>query len=108
METGERDLPRIEITAALESWKTALLAAKRKKRTVSAVHGAMTQGLAAWSAERGYTHLDKLAVPVLDRFVGGWKYAGITHRSRIDLMRSFLKFCVARKWILPLDRKMKR
>jgi integrase/recombinase XerD len=99
IETGEEERPRVDVAAALESWKTALLNAKRKARTVSQVHGAMANSLSAWCKEHGYVHLDRITLEVLDRFVGTWEYASTTHRSRIDLMRSFFKFCVARKWI---------
>jgi integrase/recombinase XerD len=99
IEAGEEDRPRVEITAALDAWKNALLAAKRKARTVSQVHGAMTNSLAEWCKSHGYVHLDKITLPVLDKFVGSWTYASTTHRSRIDLLRSFFKFCVARKWL---------
>src|SRR5215469_3494029 len=46
--------PRVEINSALESWKTALLAAKRGERTIKAVHGAMTKSLVDWCAATGY------------------------------------------------------
>jgi integrase len=99
IEIGEEDRPRVEVAAALESWKAALLTAKRGERTVNQVHGAMAKSLSAWCKDKGYVHIDRLALPVLDEFVATWAYKSTTHRSRIDLMRSFFKFCVARKWI---------
>jgi len=99
IELGVKEVERIEIPTALDSWKAALLSAKRGERTVKQVHGAMTQSLAAWCAENGYVYLDKLTLPVLDKWVGSWDYASTTHRGRIDLARSFFKFCVSRKWV---------
>jgi integrase/recombinase XerD len=99
IEVGEEDRPKIEISAALESWKNALLGAKRKTRTVKQVHGAMANSLSGWCKDNGYVRLDRITLDVLDNFVSTWKYASTTHRSRIDLMRGFFKFCVARKWI---------
>jgi integrase len=99
IETGEEDRPRVEISAALDSWKAALLNAKRKARTVKQVHGAMAKSLADWCKANGYVRLDRITLEVLDKFVGTWEYASTTHRSRIDLMRSFFRFCAARKWI---------
>lgn len=99
IDAGLEDAPRVEITVALDAWLDALRAAKRKERTVSQVHGAMTRSLSEFCDSNGHVHLDKLTLPVLDRFVATWKYASTTHRSRIDLMRSFFKFCVSRKGI---------
>lgn len=89
---------RIEIGAALDGWQAALRGAKRAERTVKHVHGAMARSLQAWCDLAGYVHLDALTTDVLDEWVGGWEYASTTHRARIDLARSFFKFCIARKW----------
>lgn len=97
IESGEVD--RVEIVAALDAWLAALRSAKRKERTVTQVHGAMANSLRQWCSDAGYTHLDKLDTDVLDQWVNTWKYASTTHRSRIDLARSFFKFCVKRKWL---------
>jgi integrase len=99
IELGVPDQPLIRIEEAAEAWKNALLAAKREPRTVQQVHGAMTASLTAWSQHQGYMLLHELTPPVLDAFVRCWDYASTTHRARIDLMRSFFKFCMARKWI---------
>lgn len=99
IEAGESDRPRVTIADATDAWLGALRAAKRKDRTVSQVHGAMTRSLVDWCASNGHVHLDRLTLSVLDQFVNSWDYASTTHRSRIDLMRSFFKFALARKWI---------
>ncbi len=90
---------RVEVQSALDDWLAALRSAKRKERTVSQVHGAMARNLAAWCRDSGYAYLDRLTLPVLDQFIATWRYASTTHRSRIDLMRSFFKFCVNRQWL---------
>lgn len=99
IEVGESDKPRIEIDAALDAWLAALRAAKRKERTIEQVHGAMARRLSEWCKDQGYVHLDKLDLATIDRHISSWNYASTTHRARIRLLRSFLKFCVARKWI---------
>jgi site-specific recombinase XerD len=99
IELGVAERPRVEINSALESWKTALLAAKRGERTIKAVHGAMTKSLVDWCAATGYVYLDQLKLSVLDQFVSTWEYASTTHRARIDLMRSFFRFAMNRKWV---------
>src|ERR1700688_3646310 len=43
IDTGESTAPRVEITAALDAWKSALLGAKRGERTVRQVHGAVAK-----------------------------------------------------------------
>ena len=96
IEAGE--IERIEIVAALDGWLAALRSAKRGERTVQQVHGSMTRSLASWCDLNGYVHLDALTTEVLDEWVGTWKYKSTTHRSRIDLCRSFFKFAIARKW----------
>lgn len=99
LELGIVEVPKVTISAALDAWKAALLAAKRKPRTVAQVHGAMTGSLAAWSQHKGLVNLSELNLGLLDEWVGTWDYASTTHRGRIDLARSFFKFCIARKWI---------
>jgi integrase len=99
IELGTPEVPRVEIASALDAWKNALLAAKRQPRTVRQVHGAMTASLAAWCAHAGLQYLSELNLGLLDKWVSTWDYASTTHRSRIDLARSFFKFCLTRKWI---------
>jgi integrase len=99
IEAGIEERVRVLISKALDDWTDALLAAKRKQTTVRAVHGAMAKTLKDWSAHAGYEYLDELTLSVLDKFVGSWDYASTTHRGRIDLMRSFFRFCLNRKWI---------
>ena len=97
IEAGETT--RIEIAAALDGWQAALLSAKRGARTVKHVHGGMARSLQSWCALNGYVHLDALTTDVLDEWVGTWNYKSTTHRSRIDLCRSFFRFAINRKWV---------
>src|SRR5215831_9889292 len=77
------------ITDALKKWKEALLAAKRKKRTVAQVHGGMAASLENWAKHVGLTHVHELDLDRLNAWVATWDYASTTHRSRIDLARQF-------------------
>src|SRR5262249_22824533 len=99
IEAGITDAPRVTVADSIEGWLSALRSAKRGDRTIRQVHGALAKILRAWCEQRGNVHLDSLTLPELDLFVAGWDYASTTHRARIDLLRSFFKFCVSRKWI---------
>lgn len=99
LELGTPETPKMPIADALDAWKSALLAAKRRTRTVAQVHGAMAGSLAKWAAHEGLTYLDELTLDALDRWIATWQYASTTHRGRIDLTRAFFRFCISRKWL---------
>jgi integrase/recombinase XerD len=99
MELGIEVKPKVEISAALEKWKSALLAAKRKPRTIAQVHGAMATSLATWCKHVGIVNIDELGLEQLNDWVKTWDYASTTHRGRIDLARQFFRFALAHKWV---------
>jgi integrase len=98
IELGIVERPKMEIAAAVQKWKDVLLAAKRKERTVSQVHGAMGASLITWAQHAGISSIGELTLDHMNEWVKTWEYKSTTHRSRIDLARQFFRFCVANKW----------
>lgn len=99
LELGIEAKPKIPVGVALQKWKDALLAAKRKERTVAQVHGAMASSLETWTQHVGIQHISELTIDHLNAWIKTWDYASTTHRSRIDLARQFFRFAIAHKWI---------
>ena len=55
--------------------------------------------LTAYCEERGYLYTDQLSVTDMDRFYASWKDGPISKGKKLDKLRSFIKFCVKRKWL---------
>jgi site-specific recombinase XerD len=55
--------------------------------------------LTAYCDERGYLYVDQLSVTDMDRFYASWKDGPISKGKKLDKLRSFIKFCVKRKWL---------
>src|SRR5215469_9078728 len=75
IELGIKARPKVEVAEALQRWKDALLAAKRKQRTVAQVHGAMAASLEAWTKHAGILHISELTLDHLNDWVKTWDYA---------------------------------
>ena len=55
--------------------------------------------LTAYCEERGYLYIDQITVTDMDRFYASWKDGPISKGKKLDKLRSFIKFCVKRKWL---------
>jgi integrase len=56
-------------------------------------------GLLDFCQHKGLTALDQLSVPVLNQHAASWS-CGPSHRSkRIQILRSFFRFCIAAEWL---------
>ena len=58
-----------------------------------------TNQLGAFSDQHGYIFLDQFAVSDMDRFYASWTDGVRTKAKKLDRLKSFIKFCIKRKWI---------
>ncbi len=80
----------------------AFLARARNKGVTDATsrkYRTFIKQLTAYCEERGYLYTDQLSVNDMDRFYASWKDAPISKGKKLDKLRSFIKFCVKRKWL---------
>ena len=55
--------------------------------------------LLAFAKNRGYIYLDQFSVADMDLFYGSWKDGIKARAKKLDRLKSFVKFCMKRKWI---------
>ena len=55
--------------------------------------------LSAYCDGRGFVYIDQLAIDDMDRFYASWKDGPQSKARKLDRLRSFIKFCLRRKWI---------
>jgi site-specific recombinase XerD len=55
--------------------------------------------LRAYCDSRGYVLLDKLGVADMDRFYASWKDGNRSRAKKLERLKSFIKFCLKRKWL---------
>jgi integrase len=55
--------------------------------------------LRAFANDRGYVYLDQFGVADMDAFYGSWKDGIKAKSKKLDRLKSFVKFCVKRKWL---------
>jgi site-specific recombinase XerD len=61
-----------------------------------------TNQLRAYADSRGYVMLDQLGVSDMDRFYASWRDEKRSRAKKLERLKSFVKFCIKRKW-LPED-----
>jgi site-specific recombinase XerD len=55
--------------------------------------------LRAYCDSRGYVLLDQLGVADMDRFYASWKDGNRSRAKKLERLKSFIKFCLKRKWL---------
>jgi site-specific recombinase XerD len=77
--------------------------AVRKNRDISLgtlkKYRTFTNQLQAYAASRGYIMLDQLDVSDMDRFYASWKDDKRSRAKKLERLKSFIKFCLKRKWL---------
>lgn len=77
--------------------------ASRSNREVSVgtlkKYRTFTNQLGAYAESRGYVMLDQLDVADMDRFYALWKDAKRSRAKKLERLKSFIKFCLKRKWL---------
>jgi integrase len=84
-----------DATAAFMASRTnrgAALATLRKYTT-------FTNQLQAYALLRGYVMLDQLDVTDMDRFYASWKDEKRSRAKKLERLKSFIRFCLKRKWL---------
>lgn len=81
---------------------TAFLARCEARGVINATlrkYKTFVKQLVAYCDARGYVHIDQLTVTDMDRFYGSWKDGPRSRGKKLGKLRSFIKFCVKRKWL---------
>jgi integrase len=89
---------RVMITDAITAFLLQKETASVKKHTV-AKYRTMTNQLSEFATKRGYVYLDQLSIMDVDQFYISWKDGIRTRAKKLDRLKSFVKFCLKRKWI---------
>jgi integrase len=58
-----------------------------------------TKQLQVYADSRGYAMLDQLDVSDMDRFCASWKDEKRSRAKKLERLKSFVKFCLKRKWM---------
>ena len=58
-----------------------------------------TNQLEVYCTSRGYLYIGQLGVLDMDRFYGAWKDGKKGKAKKLERLRSFVRFCVKRKWL---------
>jgi site-specific recombinase XerD len=58
-----------------------------------------TNQLSAYGESRGYVMLDQFEVADMDRFYASWKDEKRSRAKKLERLKSFVKFCLKRKWL---------
>ncbi len=94
-ETANR---RTTIADAVQAFLFHKETANIKKHTV-AKYRTMTNQLLSFAADRGFVFIDQLTITDIDAFYVSWHDGIRTRAKKLDRLKSFVKFCLKRKWI---------
>lgn len=89
---------RVPISEAI----AAFLARCQNKGVVDATlrkYRTFTKQLSAYCEECGYLSIEQLSISDMDKFYASWKDGPRSKGKKLDKLRSFIKFCVKRKWL---------
>jgi site-specific recombinase XerD len=90
---------RITIEDATEAFL-----AKCRNRNIApntlAKYRTFTNQLESYCNKRGYVHIDQLSVTDMDRFYASWKDGIRAKAKKLERLKSFIKFCVKREWLV--------
>jgi hypothetical protein len=90
--------PRVTVAEATEAYITRCQN-RGIQPTSLAKYRTFVNQLHAFASDRGYVYLDQLGVADMDRFYGSWKDGVKAKSKKLDRLKSFVKFCVKRKWL---------
>lgn len=80
----------------------AFIANRRNRGIASATlakYETFTKQLRAYADGRGYTNLNSLTVLDMDQFYASWKDGKRARAKKLERLKSFVKFCMKRKWM---------
>ena len=69
-----------------------------RPNTLSKYH-TFTNQIRAYATDRGYINLSQLTLSDMDRFYASWKDGIRAKAKKLERLKSFIKFCMKRKWI---------
>ena len=89
---------RTALADAISAWLAVSTNRDLKPASLSK-YRTLTKQLRAYADERGYVMIDQLTRSDMDRFFASWKNGKRGKGKKLERLRSFITFCVKRKWI---------
>jgi hypothetical protein len=86
------------VEKALQAFLTKCANREIKSSTL-AKYKTFTKQLRAYCDRQGYVYIDQLGVLDMDVFYGSWKDGIRGKAKKLERLKSFIKFCMKRKWI---------
>lgn len=90
---------RITVTDAIEAF-LAKCQNRGIQPTTLAKYRTFTKQLQAYCGDLGYVNIDQLTVSDMDRFYASWNDGIRGKAKKLDRLKSFVKFCLKRKWLV--------
>jgi site-specific recombinase XerD len=91
-------VPRMSITDATEAYLARCQNRGLTDSSLSKYRTSIKQ-LRAYCDSRGYVILDQLTIADMDRFYASWKDGKRAGAKKLERLKSFVKFCLKRKWL---------
>lgn len=94
------DIPpkRTTISEAVAAFLTNRNTANIQKLTIDK-YRTMTNQLIAFAADKGFVYIHQMTITDCDAFYNSWKDGHRTRAKKLDRLKSFIKFCLKRKWL---------
>lgn len=90
--------PSITIIEATDAFVT-----QRKQRGLAKAtegkYATFVKQLRAFTESKGYVYMPQLTIPDMDAFYAGWKDNKRAKARKLNKLKTFVKFCLRRKWI---------
>lgn len=97
-EVPQKEKARITITDAIAAFMSSRANRDISLGTIKKYRTFVNQ-LQAYSDSRGYVTLDQLDVSDMDCFYASWKDEKRSRAKKLERLKSFIKFCLKRKWL---------
>jgi integrase len=94
----QKEETRITITDAIAAFMSSRASRDVSLGTIKKYRTFANQ-LQAYSDSRGYVSLQQLDVSDMDRFYASWKDEKRSRAKKLERLKSFIKFCLKRKWL---------
>jgi len=98
LEPAQAAVPRTSITDATEAYLARCQNRGLTDSSLSKYRTSIKQ-LRAYCDSRGYVMLDQLTIADMDRFYASWKDGKRAGAKKLERLKSFVKFCLKRKWL---------
>ena len=90
---------KVEITEAVKLFLEEAVSRKLAEESMRLYRRFVGRQLPAWFADRGWQHVEDITFERLVKFKTSWTFSAVTAAKRLELLKSFVGFCVAAGWL---------